>query len=52
VFQPVAAKINSSKRGTGVSFELKFRALNPDDPGYKRPDLETVPDVKGDVKSQ
>ena len=52
VFQPVAAKINSSKRGTGVSFELKFRALNPDDPDYKRPDLETVPDVKVDVESQ
>ena len=52
VFQPVAAKINSSTRGNSVSFELKFRALNPDDPDYKRPDLETVPDVKDDVKSK
>ena len=52
VFQSVSGKIISSTRGNSVSFELKFRALNPDDPDYKRSDLETVPDVKVDVKSQ
>jgi hypothetical protein len=48
-FQPVATKADPKRF---KSFELRFRALSPDDPEYRRPDLEPVPDVKVDVKGQ
>jgi len=45
--QPVTTKADPE----GLkSFELRFRALSPDDPEYRRPDLEPEPDVKVDVK--
>lgn len=50
--QPVATKAVPGGRRTPPSFELRFRALSPDDPEYSRPDLEPVPDVKVDVKGQ
>ena len=48
--QPIATSTNPSRRNP--SFELRFRALSPDDLEYRRPDLESVPDIKVDMKGQ
>ena len=47
VMQPVG----TVKHPYGAYFELTFRALDPDDPEYQRPILETVPDAKIELQS-
>ena len=49
VLQPIASTWNPAGFG---HYELRFRALLPDDPEYCRPNLEAVPDVEVDVQSQ
>ena len=54
VFQPIATNADPASSGNNwrSSFELRFRALYPDDPDYKGPDWEPMPDVKVDVKGK
>ena len=51
VMQPIATEFQPLSRGVPY-FELRFQALAPDDPEYKRPILEPVPDTKIEVHSQ
>ena len=52
MLQPVAANAVPPGYGNMPSFELRFRALSPDDPEYRRPDIEPCPDAKVNVKRQ
>jgi len=49
VMQPISTQSSVYPQ---ACFELRFRALDPDDPEYKRPILEPVPDTKIEVHSQ
>jgi len=47
VMQPI-----STRSGPYQGFQLTFRALDPDDPEYRRPVLEPVPDARIEVRGQ
>ena len=50
VFQRVATKAVPAAQGVDPSFELQFRALNPDDSDHLRPDLEPLPDLDAHIE--
>ncbi|NQT70634.1 MAG: hypothetical protein HQ552_13785 [Desulfobacteraceae bacterium] len=52
VLQPVATTFQPFvPYGPPASFELRFQVLNPDDPQYRPPIFESVPDTKIEVKN-
>lgn len=48
VMQPISTSYNNS--GLEASYELTFRALDPNDQEYGRPTLEKVPDAKIEIQ--
>lgn len=51
VLQPVSTSSRPAGPSGPASFELVFRALSDQDPDYKRPILETIPDIKVQVNN-
>jgi len=53
VMQPIAttAKPFVPFGRSKAYYELRFRALNPGDPEYRRPTLETVPDTTIELRT-
>jgi predicted small secreted protein len=45
VLQPIATSSDAGGGGAMPYYELRFRALDPDDPEYGRPTLQAVPDT-------
>jgi hypothetical protein len=50
--QPIATHAHARALGSEGYFELTFRALDPNDPEYRRPTLETVPDTTIEVRTK
>ena len=51
VLQPISTTYGKLPRRQ-PSFELTFRALEPDDPRYRPPQMEKVPDAKVEVETK
>jgi len=52
VMQPIATTAKPFVTGgSRAYYELRFRALSPDDPEYRRPTLEAVPDTTIELRT-
>jgi hypothetical protein len=50
VMQPLSTLQKPASFSNASNYELRFRALYPNDPEYRRPTLESVPDTKIEIQ--
>jgi hypothetical protein len=50
VMQPLSTMQKPNNYANASYYELTFRALYPNDPEYRRPTLESVPDTKIEIQ--